>query len=261
MKHPAGHYARKLVLGMPPDEDTNWHMEGVIEAITSAGPLPFLETLDLSPDADHMDQPSWRRVGDMSGIWAAAPHLKELLLQGSAGSDDGEPIDFGEMDAPHLEKLIFISGGLNKKVPITIGKTNLPKLKHLELYFGAEDYGNNCSVKDLKGILDGSTLPALETLGLMNSPWEADLITAIANSKILPRIKVLDLSKGVLADKAVAALEANAAKFKHLKELNLEDNYLSDEDGKRLKKALPNARVGEQKDDEDPEYRYTSIAE
>ncbi|MBL8915275.1 MAG: WGR domain-containing protein [Archangium sp.] len=261
LKHPAGHYARSLTLGMPPDEDTNWHMEGVIEAICSAGPLPFLETLDLSKDAESMDQPSWRRVGDLSGIWAAAPHLKELLLQGSAGSDDGDPIVWGDIEAPHLEKLIFISGGLSKAAPIGIGKANLPKLNHLELYFGAEDYGNDGSVKDLKGILDGTTLPALKTLGLKNSPWEKDLITAIAGSKILPRLKVLDLSMGVLASEGALAIEANAAKFKHLERLVLVDNYLSDEDGKKLKKLLPNAEVGDQKDDEDPEYRYTSIAE
>ncbi len=261
LMHPAGRFIQRLTLGLPPHEDTEWHMEGLADVISECGPLPLLQSLDMSPDAEHMDQPSWRRVGDLSGVWAAAPHLKELLLQGSAGSDDGKAIDFGEIDAPHLEKLVFISGGLNKAAPTSIGAAQFPRLAHLELYFGTEDYGCSSTVASLKGILEGSGLPALKTLGLKNSKWEEELIKAVCASKILPRLEVLDLSMGVFADKAAVALIANAAKFKHLKKLVLSDNYFSASDVGLLKKALPNAEVGEQKDDEDPEYRYTSIAE
>jgi len=261
LKHPAGHFIQKLTLGLPPHEDLEWHMENLASAISEAGPLPLLQVLDMSPNSEHMDQPSWRRVGDIGGIWAAAPNLKELFLQGAQGSDDGTPIDFGDIEAPHLEKLIFISGGLNKKVPTTIGSTKFPKLAHLDLYFGADDYGCDSTVGSLKGILDGSTLPAVKELGLMNSAWEEELIKAVLASKILPRLEVLDLSKGVLADKGAAALIAGAAKLKHLKQLILNENFFSDADVAALKKALPNASLVEQKDDEDPEYRYTSIAE
>ncbi|MFZ5439347.1 MAG: WGR domain-containing protein [Myxococcota bacterium] len=261
LKHPAGHFVRKLTLGLPPNEDTEWHMEGVVEAVCNAGPLPFLETLDLSPDADHMDQPSWRRVGDIGGIWKAAPHLKELLLQGSSGSDGGEPIDFGDIEAPHLEKLVFSSGGLDKKAPTQLGAATLPKLKHLELFFGRDDYGCSSTVASLKGILSGAGLPALETLGLKNSEWEEDLIKAVASSPLLARLKVLDFSMGVMNGKATTALKTYAEKFKRLQKLNLEDNYFSEADVAELKSLLPNAEFGEQKDDEDPEYRYTSIGE
>jgi dienelactone hydrolase len=109
--------------------------------------------------------------------------------------------------------------------------------------------------------LDGSTLPAVKELGLMNSAWEEELIKAVLASKILPRLEVLDLSRGVLADKGAAALIAGAAKLKHLKQLILDENFFSDADVAALKKALPNASLVEQKGDEDPEYRYTSIAE
>ncbi|MCC6333707.1 MAG: WGR domain-containing protein [Myxococcales bacterium] len=261
LEHPAGHFIRKLTLGLPPHEDTEWHMEGLAEAIVEAGPLPFLELLDMSPDAEHMDQPSWRRVGDLSGLWKAAPHLKELLLQGAQGSDDGEAIDFGDVEAPFLEKLSFTSGGLNKNAPTQLGAAKLPKMKHLELMFGTEDYGCSSSVASLKGILDGAGLPAIERLGLMNSEWEEDLIKAVAGSKLLPRLKVLDFSMGVMNGKAADTLAAHAEKFKHLKELILTDNYFSEADQTRLKKLLPNAVFGEQKDDDDPEYRYTTIAE
>jgi predicted DNA-binding WGR domain protein len=262
LKHPAGHFARKLTLGLPPSEDPEgWHMDGLVEAIANAGPLPLLETLDMSPDAEHMDQPSWRRVGDVGPIWKAAPNLRELLLQGSAGSDDGTKIDFGTIEAPRLEVLIFRSGGLDKKAPLQLGAAKLPKLKRLDLLFGRDDYGCNSTVASLAGLLGGDGLPALERLGLMNSEWEEPLIAAVAKSKILPRLKVMDFSMGVLDGAATKTLLTFADKFKHVDELILDDNYFSEEDQATLKAALPNARFGEQKDDEDPEYRYTTIGE
>jgi hypothetical protein len=66
---------------------------------------------------------------------------------------------------------------------------------------------------------------------------------------------------GVLDGDATGALLKHADKFTHLKELILDDNYFSEDDQAKLKEALPNARFGEQKDDEDPEYRYTTIGE
>lgn len=258
LKHPAGRFVQKLTLGLPPNEDIEWHMAGLASVISDCGPLPLLQTLDLSPDSEHMDQPSWRRVGDIGGIWAAAPHLKELLLQGSAGSDDGEQIDFGDIEAPHLEKLVFISSGLHKNAPTQLGSAKLPNLSHLELYFGQEDYGLSATVASLKGILDGSGLPALKTLGLENSEWEEDLIKAVCASKILPRLEVLDLSQGVMGDKAAPVLIANAAKLKHLKQLILSENCFSDSDVGLLKKALPNADLAGQKS---PEERYVSVGE
>ena len=261
LSHPAGHFVRTLTLGLPPSEDTQWHMEGLTEVIVGAGPLPLLETLDMSQDADHMDQPSWRRVGDIGKIWKAAPHLKNLLLQGSSGSDDGTPIKLGTIEAPYLEKFVFISGGLDKEAPLKLGAAKLPALTHLELLFGTDDYGCTSTVASLKGILDGGGLPALKTLGLKNSEWEDDLIAAVANSKILPRLEVLDLSMGWLAAKATAALTTHAAKFKHLKKLVLAENYFPKADMAALKKLLPNAEFGKQKEQDDPEYRYTSIAE
>ncbi|MFZ5439349.1 MAG: hypothetical protein ACOZQL_05035 [Myxococcota bacterium] len=54
---------------------------------------------------------------------------------------------------------------------------------------------------------------------------------------------------------------AYAATFKHLQKLNLEDNFFAEADIALLKKVLANAEFGEQKDDEDPEFLYTSIAE
>lgn len=265
LKHPAGHYVQRLTLGLPPNEDTAWHMEGLIEAIANAGPLPLLTVLDMSPDADHMDQPSWRRVGDARKLWKALPQLKEVLFQGAQGSDsddeDAKPAKLGTIEAPNLEKFVWESGGLDKEVPEAVGKATLPRLRHLELWFGDEQYGNNCEIASLSKILAGKGLPALKRLGLMNSQWEAPLIEAVANSKILKQLEVLDLSMGVMSAESTQALIANKARFAHLKELNLSDNFFSIEDVSKMEGELKNAVFGEQKDDEDPEYRYPTVAE
>ncbi|MDP1916579.1 MAG: WGR domain-containing protein [Myxococcales bacterium] len=267
LKHPAGHFVRSLNLGLPPcdDGDIEWHMEGLGKALAAAGPLPRLEVLDLSEPSEHMDQESWRRVGDLRGIWAAAPNLKILKLRGSSGSDDGTPIKLAPIDAPHLETLIIFSGGLDEAAPKEIGAAKLPELTHLELMFGSDNYGCNCTMDSLKGILSGKGLPKLKTLGLKNSEWEGELIEAIAKSAILPKLEVLDLSMGVLWKEGSAAIIKHAEKFEHLKQLILDDNYFDDEQLAAIKKVLKNAQLGEQKELDEPDaeepYRYTSIAE
>jgi uncharacterized protein (TIGR02996 family) len=267
LKHPAGHFVRKLTLGLPPceDGDIEWHMEGLAAALAAAGPLPRLEVLDLSPPSEHMDQESWRRVGDVRGIWAAAPNLKELFLRGSSGSDDGTPLKLAPIVAPHLEKLVIFSGGLDEAAPQEIGAAKLPSLAHLELMFGTEDYGCTSTVESLAGILSGKGLPKLKYLGLKNSEWEADLIEAVANSAILPRLEVLDLSMGVLWREGARAIVERATAFEHLKTFILDDNFFDDAQIASIKAALKNVQVGEQKDLDEPDaedpWRYTTIAE
>lgn len=263
LKHPAGHFVRKLTLGLPCADSTEWHFEDLFRAIANAGPLPCLVELDLSQRAEHMDQPSWRRVGDARSLWKAAPNLKVLALQGAVGSDGGVPSMLAPIDAPRLEHLRYESGGLDRSVSLELGAATLPSLTHLELWFGQANYGANADVVDLAGILEGAGLPALKTLGLKNSEWEGELISAVAKSKLLPRLEVVDFSMGVMAAESATALLLHAARYQHLKRLDLSDNYFSAAEQQALKQALPNAHLGEQKAEEsdDPGYRYTSVGE
>jgi hypothetical protein len=263
LEHPAGRLVRVLNLGLPPDEDIDWSFDSIIPVIAKAGPLPFLHTIDMSESADHMDQDSWRRIGDLRKLWAAVPRLRELRLLGASGNG-GKPCVLGAIEAPHLERFVYISGGLDKSVPIDLGKAKLPALRHLELYFGREDYGNTGSVKDLAGILAGKGLPKLEYLGLKNSEWERDLVAAIAKSAILPRLTTLDLGLGTMYTEGAEALLEHAAKFQHLEKLDLDDNFITDEHAKAIAKAIPCAELGSQRepDEYDGEsYRITAVGE
>jgi len=269
LRHPAGRLVRELELGLPPSEDIDWSFDTIIPALTKAGPLPLLGVLDLTPDAEFMDQDSWRRIGDLSKLWAAAPRLRELRLKGSEGSEGTPAIKLGDIVAPRLETLVYISSGLDKSVPRDIGRAQLPELRRLELYVGQEDYGNNCKLKSFADIFDGKGLPQLEYLGIENSEWDAKLIVALARAPIVKRLKTLDLTKGTMYRKAAAALIDHAAAFRHLDKLDLDDNYFPDAECQAIAKAIPCAHLGDQKEADDPDdvnddgepYRYVTVGE
>ncbi len=264
LRHPAGRLIRELELGLPPGDDEDWGYDSIIPALTGCGVLPLLRAIDMTPTAEFMDQDSWRTIGDLRKLWAVVPQLRDLRLRGSAGDND-TPTRLGAIVAPHLEKFIHISSGLDKSVPIDLGKATLPELRHLELYLGQEDYGHNGSIKSFAGIFEGKGLPRLEYLGIVNSEYEKELIDALAKAPIVKRLKTLDLSKGILFREGAQALLQNATAFRHLELLDVSDNYLSEEHCKAIKKAIPCAHVGDQKEvddpDEDEPYRYVTVGE
>jgi uncharacterized protein (TIGR02996 family) len=265
LAHPAGRLVRELELGLPPGDDIDWGYHSIIPALTGAGTLPLLRVLDMTPDAEFMDQDSWRSVGDLRKLWKVAPRLREVRLKGSGGDDGDGATRLGDIVAPHLERFIHISSGIHKSVLVDLGKATLLELRHLELYIGQEDYGWNGSLKHLAGILEGKGLPRLEYLGIVNSEMEVDLIRALAKAPIVRRLKTLDLSKGVLFRDGAAALLEHAAAFRHLALLDLSDNYLEDAQAAAIKKAIPCANVDDQKEvedwDGDHAYRYVTVGE
>src|SRR5204862_4556447 len=129
-----------------------WSFDAILPVIVKAGPLPLLSKIDMSRSAEHMDQQSWRWIGDLRGLWAAAPRLRELRMVGSGSRGRGQPVILGDIVAPHLETFVFESSGLDKTVSLDIGRAKLPALRHLELYFGVPDYGNNHDIAALAGV-------------------------------------------------------------------------------------------------------------
>jgi uncharacterized protein (TIGR02996 family) len=262
LKHPAGRLVRHLELGLPPGDDIDWSYQLIIPALTTSGVLPLLQSIDMTADAEFMDQESWRGIGDLRKLWAVAPRLAELHLKGSCGA---EKTRLGDIVAPHLETFVHISSGMSRGVPEDIGRAHLPELRHLELYLGQEDYGLSCKLKHFAGIFAGKGLPKLEYLGIVNSEWERDLIAALAKAPIVARLKTLDLSKGTLFREGAAALLEHAAAFRHLDKLDLDDNYLEPEQCKAIETAIPCAHIGDQREvddwDGDTPYRYVSVGE
>lgn len=263
LRHPAGRLVRAIELGLPPlvPGNIHWHFEGLIQAIAAAGPLPLLESLDMTPRAEHMDQRSWRRIGDLRKLWKAAPRLRRLAMEGSNGSDGGAPIKLGDIVAPHLEHFRYISSGLDRSVLTDLAKASLPALEHLELYFGREDYGNTCTMATLAKLLASTGMPKLSYLGLKNSEWEADFVKTIAKGRLLSKIARLDLSLGVFHTEGPQALIDHAARFAHLESIDLTDNFIPDDTCRALRQALPNVDCDLQRDDDEPDYRFCEVGE
>ena len=264
LKLPIARFLCDLSVGLPqqPDGDINWTFDEVFAAIGKTGPHLALQSLDCTEWGSGMDQASWARIGDVRPLWKGAPNLKILRLNGSAGSEGTPQLKLGVIEAPQLELLAIESSGLDGSAPKDIAASNLPKLSHLELWFGVEDYGRSATVKSMAGIFEGKGLPALSYLGLRNADFTDDLIGPLAGAKILKRLDTVDLSKGTMSSAGAKILIENYKAFVHLESLNLDDNYLSEEDLKEIGKVLPNATWIIQKDiEDDPDDRYPTVGE
>ena len=150
------------------------------------------------------------------------PNLKTLEIE------TGE-FEVGKMVAPALERAVFITGGLSKSAGKGIATADMPNIKHLEIYYGTEDYGGACSIKEVRPLLERGDLRHLEYLGLENSEFADEIAKAIPGSKVIKTLKTLDLSKGTMTDVGAKALGAHKDALAHLECLDLSENFLSKE--------------------------------
>lgn len=217
----------------------------------AAHPLPMVRSIALS-SFDH--ELSWTHVGDISlARLEQFPSLTELSIM--AGR-----MTLGAIALPRLRRLSLVSGGMRAHVLASIAAASWPVLDELEVYFGTEDYGGTCSLADAEPVLDGAVVPAVTQLGLRNAMFGDQLAAAVARSKILPRLRRLDLSLGTIGAAGARAILDAADRFAHLDRLALDDNYLPPELAAELVQRLPQVTVTGQKI-EDAYGRYVSVSE
>ena len=108
-----------------------------------------------------------------------------------------------------------------------IGASDLPRLEHLELWLGTENYGGNVTVEDLGPILL-DRFPSLRRLGLRNAEGVDAIAEAVANAPVTARIEVLDLSMGDLGDEGTGTLAASPG-VAGLKKVDIHHHFVSDE--------------------------------
>lgn len=90
-------------------------------------------------------------------------NLKYLRLRGERATL------YSPIKHAKLETLIFETGGLhNDYFGSYMAQSELPRLKHLELWLG-DKYRGDITTHTLRPILEGKVFPALERLGLRNS--------------------------------------------------------------------------------------------
>ena len=133
----------------------------------------------------------------------------------------------------------IISGGLPSEVVDDIVKSDYPNLEKLILYVGVQDYGFDGSLDVFRPLLSKEKFPRLTCLGLVNAEEEDQVVEMLLSCDLLPQLKVLDISAGVLTDKGAQLLLDNREKIAHLELINMRYNYLTKEMCKRLHEELP----------------------
>ena len=206
-----------LVKGFIEHKDKFEHLEGLFwgDIDQEEQEISWIEQTDLGPMLDNM------------------PHLKDLKIKGTNN------LSIGQTSRPALRSLEIISGGLPSAVVDDIAKSDFPNLEKLVLYVGVEDYGYDGSLDVFRPLLSKDKFPKLTYLGITNSEEEDDVVEMILASDILPQLKTLDISAGVLTDKGAQLLLDNKEKIAHLEFINMKYNYLTKEMVKRLHEELP----------------------
>ncbi|HZI15486.1 MAG TPA: WGR domain-containing protein [Myxococcus sp.] len=251
LSHPSARFIQELTIGMADFEEN--HYDGVISAIAEVG-SKTLQRLFIGdfeyPDETEM---SWTYINDVSPLYKALPALRALRLRGGS-------VDLGTIDLPELREFTVETGGLPLAAVKSIASASWPKLERLEVWFGQDNYGGEGGVEDIQPILDGKGLPALKHLGLCNSEFVDELCKVLPRAKILPQLETLNLSMGTMSEEGARALSENAAAFKHLKHLDLQQNTLTAEAQRLVAKLCPSVALGGQREYEE-EYRYSAVGE
>jgi hypothetical protein len=220
--------------------------------------LPRLEALFLAEMTAEQREISWIRHQDITPLFEAAPQLSTLVVRGSDG------LELRPVRHESLRTLVFQTGGLPAGVVRAVGECDFPALTHLELWLGTDAYGGDAVVEDLAAILAGTRLPALTYLGLRNAEIADHVAAALANAPVVARLKVLDLSMGLLGDAGAAALLAGQP-LTHLRKLDLHHHFISPAVMQRLAEELVEAGVevdfSHAGDPEDEDERYIEVSE
>ncbi|MCX5741678.1 MAG: TIGR02996 domain-containing protein [Proteobacteria bacterium] len=250
LDHPSGRFITEMTLldnNEPADDD----LQDLIDVLAKRAPKSIRKLVF----GEEPDQISWYNIGDLGKLWKAVPNLRTLLIE--AGS-----FSLGKIDLPELRRAVFKTGGLSADDGKAIATAKWPNLEHLEIWYGDDNYGGDCSIKQVQPLLDRTDLTNLQYLGLKNAQFTDDICRALPKAKILAGISRLDLSDGIMTDEGAAALAAHKDAFAHLDEIDVSENYLSSAGTKLLKGLCKKVTgLGDQKDDDDPEYRSVSVGE
>jgi uncharacterized protein (TIGR02996 family) len=252
--HRSARFIRSFTIGMFNYDGDN-HYPEVVAALTEVGVRHTMRHLFIGdfvyPDENEI---SWVNVGDVGKIWELYPNLETLRLRGAE-------IGLGTVRHQKLKSLTLETGGLPREALVSIASAELPTLERLEVWTGCEEYGATSSIENLRPILEGVVLPKLKHLGIRNSEYAGDVARALPSSALLPRLESVDLSMGTLIDADVESLLDHQAAFAHLTSLDLSQNLLTDLSTKRLVQISEGVNVSEQREDEDPEYRFAVVGE
>lgn len=251
LDHPSGRFLQDLTMGIVDFEGNDYSS---VAQLIGQRRLPTLRSLFLGDFIYEETELNWSTIGNAAPLYKGVPNLRSLTLR--SGS-----MHLGTIDLPELREFTTITGGMEDRATGAICRANWPKLELLSLQFGRQYEGATSDVSKVQPILAAQGLPKLRHLGLTNAEFTDDLCRELPTSRILPQLEELDLKMGTMSDEGVDVLVEHADRFKHLKLLNVDDNFLSDGAHARLQQICENVIFGEQREDEGPDDRYASAIE
>jgi uncharacterized protein (TIGR02996 family) len=210
-----------------------------IEALATAHVPRTLESLTF--DRGGFWDLSKTYLGDLSPAYRRLQHLRSLKLH--LGS-----FELGAISLPRLRSLELITGGLTADNVRSIVQARWPELARLVLYVGQTDNDFGCDVRleDLVSVLEGPNFERVTHLALANSSLSNELVPALVNSPLLPRLETLDLSHGTFSETGARALLANRNAFAHLEQLDLSRSFVPPELVTELQTLGPRVNLDEQ---------------
>ena len=220
MQLPAIGFLRELVIGaLSDDHPTSW--SDCIAKLAETGVPKTLRRLEFTRGG-YWDISS-TMLGDLSPLYPHLANLRELRIElGSMGLG-------ATMNLPALEKLDLYTGGLTSDNMKAINSARWPALETLSLCIGETGnyYGCDVQFADLEPIFAAEHQPNVKHLALANSSLADQIAAALPDSRILPRLETLDLSRGTLSDEGAQAILDHWDGFAHLKTIDLSHAYLS----------------------------------
>ena len=243
LDHESGRFLRNLTIGIV---TYNHNEYTACLAELAKRRVPSLRTLFVGDFHREETELNWSHLGEVLTFYPAVPNLQELTLR--SGS-----MTLGQIDLPELHTFVTVTGGLKKDAIASIASAHWPKLERLELQIGSRGWSSDVDAADLLPLLDGDALPpTLYHLAFANFDQTNDLVPMLASSKILRRLRNLDLSLGTLGAEGAQALIAAKSAFAHLEMLDLSECLLDPEWTARVLEAFPDAAVEDQR--YDPRY-------
>ena len=216
--------------------DDQYPVHLLIEAAVRFPALRLLYVGDVSDIEEANMELEVVQHSDVTPLFGAFPNLESLEIRGADG------LTLGQVRNTRLKLLRFESRGLPAEVVRAMGAADLPNLRDLDMWLGAEAYGGDTTVSDLAGILGGERLPSLRHLGLENSAIADEIAAAVAVAPIVVRLESLSLSLGTLSDVGAEAL-LNGQPLTHLKQLELQHHYLTDPMVERMRAVMPYTEI------------------
>jgi hypothetical protein len=242
-----------LVIGMWSEPYEAGANDVIAKLVERAPDLPALRALFIGDMTFEECEISWIVQGDYSPLLRAFPQLEELRIRGS------NALVIAPFTHQALRAFTIECGGLPAEVAEALAKSSMPKLRHLELWLGDDNYGFSGDVELYRRVLAALWTPDLRYLGLRDAQITDQLALWLAGHEPVRQLDTLDLSLGTIGDMGAWAL-VQSEYVRDLSRLDLSHHYISEACQAQLK-TLPLQVILDDAEKEDDGDRYVAVGE